>query len=49
MFRCIDSGKLCDIWACCIERCHSKTLRQLLHDHGKLVSISEVQGKLIVC
>ena len=49
MFRCLDSGKLCDIWSCCIERCHSKTLRQLLHDHGKLVSISEVQGKLIVC
>lgn len=48
MFRCIDSGKLCDIWACCIEKCHSKTLRQLLHNHGKLVSISEVQGKLIV-
>ncbi|XP_045818006.1 protein STICHEL isoform X1 [Trifolium pratense] len=47
MFRCIDSGKLCDIWACCIERCHSKTLRQLLHDHGKLVSISEVQGVLV--
>lgn len=47
MFRCIDSGKLCDIWSCCIERCHSKTLRQLLHDHGKLVSISEVQGVLV--
>ncbi|GAU14773.1 hypothetical protein TSUD_204220 [Trifolium subterraneum] len=47
MFRCIDSGKLCDIWGCCIERCHSKTLRQLLHDHGKLVSISEVQGVLV--
>ncbi|XP_004499356.1 protein STICHEL [Cicer arietinum] len=47
MFRCIDSGKLCDIWACCIEKCHSKTLRQLLHNHGKLVSISEVQGVLV--
>lgn len=47
MFRCIDSGKLCDIWSCCIERCHSKTLRQLLRDHGKLVSISEVQGVLV--
>lgn len=46
MFRCIDSGKLYDIWACCIEGCHSKTLRQLLHDHGKLVSICEVQGKV---
>lgn len=48
MFRCIDSGKLSDIWTCCIERCHSKTLRQLLHNHGKLVSICEVEGKLII-
>ncbi|CAK8564557.1 unnamed protein product [Lathyrus sativus] len=47
MFRCIESEKLCDIWACCIERCHSKTLRQLLQDYGKLVSISEVQGVLV--
>lgn len=46
MFRCIDSGKLYDIWGSCIEGCHSKTLRQLLHDHGKLVSICEVQGKV---
>ncbi|KAF7801263.1 protein STICHEL [Senna tora] len=47
MFRCIDSGKLYDIWARCIERCHSKTLRQLLHNHGKLVSICEVDGLLV--
>lgn len=47
MFRCIDSGKLYDIWARCIGRCHSKTLRQLLHNHGKLVSICEVEGKPI--
>ncbi|TKY53860.1 STICHEL protein [Spatholobus suberectus] len=47
MFRCIDSGKLCDIWVHCIERCHSKTLRQLLHNHGKLVSICEVEGVLV--
>ncbi|WJX74713.1 hypothetical protein P8452_58332 [Trifolium repens] len=45
--KCIDSGKLCDIWACCIERCHFKTLRQLLHDPRKFVSISEVQGVLV--
>lgn len=38
------SGKLDDVWAHCIERCHSKTLRQLLDSHGKLVSISEVEG-----
>ena len=48
MFRCIDSGKLHDIWARCIGRCHSKTLRQLLHNHGKLVSICEVEGELII-
>lgn len=48
MFRCIDSGKLCYIWVHCIERCHSKTLRQLLHNHGKLVSVCEVEGKLII-
>lgn len=48
MVRCIDSGKLYDIWARCIGRCHSKTLRQLLHNHGKLVSICEVEGKLIL-
>ncbi|KAG5039180.1 hypothetical protein JHK82_019997 [Glycine max] len=47
MFRCIDSGKLCDIWVHCIERCHSKTLRQLLHNHGKLVSVCEVEGVLV--
>ncbi|KAF7842836.1 protein STICHEL [Senna tora] len=44
MLRCVNSGKLYDIWACCIERCHSKTLRQLLHSHGKLVSICEVEA-----
>ncbi|XP_054803062.1 protein STICHEL [Prosopis cineraria] len=46
-FRCVDSGKLCDIWARCIGRCHSKTLKQLLHNHGKLVSIREVEGLLV--
>lgn len=38
------SNMLDDIWIRCIERCHSKTLRQLLHNYGKLVSISEVEG-----
>jgi len=40
-----SSEKLNDIWRKCIERCHSKTLRQLLYTHGKLISISEVEGK----
>ncbi|KAI4298893.1 hypothetical protein L6164_032406 [Bauhinia variegata] len=47
MFRCVDSRKLFDIWARCIGRCHSKTLRQLLYNHGKLVSICEVEGVLV--
>ncbi|KAK7363909.1 hypothetical protein VNO77_06070 [Canavalia gladiata] len=47
MFRCIDSGKLSEIWMHCIGRCHSKTLRQLLHNHGKLVSVCEVEGILV--
>ncbi|KAL5704791.1 hypothetical protein ACHQM5_023167 [Ranunculus cassubicifolius] len=42
-----DAEKLDNIWEKCIERCHSKTLRQLLHAHGKLVSISEIEGDLI--
>ncbi|KAJ8754860.1 hypothetical protein K2173_015372 [Erythroxylum novogranatense] len=40
--------ELDDIWSKCIDRCHSKTLRQLLHAHGKLLSISEVEGMLVV-
>lgn len=42
-----NSEKLDNIWEKCIERCHSKTLRQLLHAHGKLFSISENQGVLV--
>ncbi|CAH8355295.1 unnamed protein product [Eruca vesicaria subsp. sativa] len=42
-----SSEKLNDIWRKCIERCHSKTLRQLLYTHGKLLSISEVEGILV--
>ncbi|CAI0376833.1 unnamed protein product [Linum tenue] len=43
-----DSEKLDFIWEKCIEKCHSKTLRQLLHSHGKLLSIAEVEGVLVV-
>lgn len=42
--RCMNAKMLSDIWLQCIEKCHSKTLRQLLHSHGRLVSISEVKG-----
>lgn len=44
VFRCKNSEKLDSIWVHCIERCHSKTLRQLLYAHGKLLSISESEG-----
>ncbi|CAA2980270.1 STICHEL [Olea europaea subsp. europaea] len=43
--RCMDSNVITDIWVQCIEKCHSKTLRQLLHSYGQLMSISEVKGK----
>ncbi|WOG84289.1 hypothetical protein DCAR_0103472 [Daucus carota subsp. sativus] len=42
-----DSGILNDLWMQCIEKCHTSTLRQLLHTYGKLVSISEVEGDII--
>ncbi|KAI6701779.1 hypothetical protein NL676_016103 [Syzygium grande] len=48
MFKTTSLEMLNDIWTRCIERCHSKTLRQLLHAHGKLISISETEGVLVV-
>ncbi|CDY15837.1 BnaC02g34560D [Brassica napus] len=42
-----SSQKLNEIWRKCVEICHSKTLRQLLYTHGKLISISEVEGILV--
>lgn len=39
--------KLDEIWRMCIEKCHSKTLRQLLSAHGRLLSISEAEGMLV--
>ncbi|XP_051135254.1 protein STICHEL-like [Andrographis paniculata] len=45
--RCVDSKMLESIWLRCIDKCHSKTLRQLLHSYGKLVSISEIKGEFI--
>ncbi|KAK6119106.1 hypothetical protein DH2020_047149 [Rehmannia glutinosa] len=44
---CTESKMLIDIWLKCIEKCHSKTLRQLLHSYGKLVLISEMKGGFI--
>ncbi|KAJ0574206.1 putative DNA-directed DNA polymerase [Helianthus annuus] len=43
----INANILDDIWVRCIDKCHSKTLRQLLHAHGNLVSISEDKGVLV--
>ncbi|XP_011087602.1 protein STICHEL [Sesamum indicum] len=45
--RCMDSKMLIDIWIQCIEKCHSKTLRQLLHSYGKLISLSEMKGGFV--
>ncbi|KAH7681350.1 hypothetical protein IHE45_05G052600 [Dioscorea alata] len=38
---------MAEIWRRCIGRCYSKTLRQLLYAHGKLVSITESKGILV--
>ncbi|XP_068652966.1 protein STICHEL-like [Aristolochia californica] len=46
-FSCMGRDKLDEIWRRCIEKCHSKTLRQLLCSHGKLVSMLEAEGVLI--
>lgn len=45
--RSMNSKMLDDIWVRCVEKCHSKTLRQLLHTHGRLISISEVEGLFV--
>lgn len=44
LFRARNSEKLDHIWEKCIAKCHSNTLRQLLHAHGKLFSILEFEG-----
>jgi len=41
------SDNLTRIWMKCIENCHSKTLRQLLYDHGKLASVKECEGTIV--
>ncbi|KAF5809985.1 putative DNA-directed DNA polymerase [Helianthus annuus] len=42
-----NSNILDEIWGRCIDKCHSKTLRQLLHTYGNLVSISEDKDNLV--
>ncbi|GJN35377.1 hypothetical protein PR202_gb24146 [Eleusine coracana subsp. coracana] len=41
------SDNLTRIWRKCIDNCHSKTLRQLLYDHGKLASVKECEGTIV--
>ncbi|KAG0458578.1 hypothetical protein HPP92_023444 [Vanilla planifolia] len=38
---------LFEIWSSCIQKCYSRTLRQLLSLHGKLISVTENEGILI--
>ncbi|XP_039045904.1 protein STICHEL-like isoform X2 [Hibiscus syriacus] len=45
---CRNSEKLDDIWAKCINKCHSKTLRQLLHAHGRLLSLTENEAGVLI-
>uniref|UniRef100_A0A0D9XXT3 Uncharacterized protein n=1 Tax=Leersia perrieri TaxID=77586 RepID=A0A0D9XXT3_9ORYZ len=42
-----NSDSLSHIWMRCIENCHSKTLRQLLFDHGKLVCVRQCEGYVL--
>lgn len=45
MPRCLNTNMLDDIWVRCIEKCHSNTLKQLLHTCGTLVSMSEIDSE----
>lgn len=45
--QCMSPTKLAMIWRRCIQRCHSETLRERLSSHGKLVSITEIEGALV--
>ncbi|XP_051132755.1 protein STICHEL-like 1 [Andrographis paniculata] len=45
--RCANSEMLTETWLQSIDKCHSKTLRQLLHSHGRLVSITETKGNFV--
>ncbi|XP_072969943.1 protein STICHEL-like 1 [Typha angustifolia] len=47
VFICAKPERLDEVWRRCIEGCHSKTLKQLLCDHGKLISINETEGILV--
>lgn len=44
---CVSPDKLAEIWRRCIQRCHSKTLKELLGAHAKLISTTESEGILI--
>ncbi|KAL5225127.1 hypothetical protein ABZP36_011766 [Zizania latifolia] len=42
-----SSDSLSHIWIRCVQNCHSKTLQQLLFDHGKLVSVRQCEGYVL--
>lgn len=42
-----NTWNLSEIWRRCIEKCYSKTLRQMLSVHGELISLTENEGILI--
>ncbi|XP_042388195.1 protein STICHEL-like [Zingiber officinale] len=48
VYTCATQDELGLVWRRCIDHCHSRTLRQLLHNHGRLVSITENEGTLVV-
>nr|GMD48567.1 protein STICHEL [Ipomoea batatas] len=45
--RSLNTNMLDDIWVRCIEKCHSNTLKQLLHTCGTLVSMSEIDSVFV--
>lgn len=45
IFRSANPENLDEIWQMCIHRCHSQTLRQLLSTSGRLLSITENEGR----
>ncbi|KAJ3671564.1 hypothetical protein LUZ60_007643 [Juncus effusus] len=42
-----EGERMEEIWRMCIERCHSNSLRVLLAEYGKLVSMNENKGVII--
>ncbi|KAL4204830.1 hypothetical protein AMTRI_Chr01g134090 [Amborella trichopoda] len=45
--RCTNPSQLDEVWGLSVQGCYPITLRHMLHAHGKLVLISEEDGKII--